>query len=320
MPDAGGDETYRFVVDESSFILGELTADQLAELLHPFNTTLADLLEQRHNVAVSPFWSETECGPGGRELYDVLYASRDPRGYDERLLMGSLMDRCPSWDTGLPGLTDRVTVGEDPIEPAWSLGYALWQGKRGHHVGCLVLPSAARRGWRPASGGGAESEVFFLAETSTVPEFWRGLFARENVPQSEFFSRMQVAFPELVFADSLTFRKFDGGYRDLREWVVEALTVIHDHFATAWTEHEGNGHVVQQVLGSHGLDLSPESTNTRANKSVMKQREVSHGGEDYLCEWHAKQHPARNRVHFSLPDPRLGDRILVGIFVDHLDT
>ncbi len=30
--------------------------------------------------------------------------------------------------------------------------------------------------------------------------------------------------------------------------------------------------------------------------------------------------PHRNRVHFSLPEQRLGGRVLIGIFVDHLDT
>lgn len=78
-------------------------------------------------------------------------------------------------------------------------------------ISCLVLSSAARRGWRPASGTGAESDVFSLAETTAVSGFRRGPFTRENVAQSEFFSRIQVAFPEIVFADSLTFPKFDGG-------------------------------------------------------------------------------------------------------------
>ncbi|CAM5682209.1 hypothetical protein SCALM49S_07336 [Streptomyces californicus] len=52
----------------------------------------------------------------------------------------------------------------------------------------------------------------------------------------------------------------------------------------------------------------------------MKQREVVHGGEKYLCEWHAKKDRHRNRVHFSLPEQRLDGRVLIGIFVDHLDT
>lgn len=77
---------------------------------------------------------------------------------------------------------------------------------------------------------------------------------------------------------------------------------------------------VQAELGRFGVDLSPESTNTHANPSAMRQRRVRHEGEEYVCEWHAKEHPARNRIHFTLPDQRLGGRILVGIFVDHLDT
>ncbi|MGW2849900.1 hypothetical protein ACWC5G_34865, partial [Streptomyces sp. NPDC001274] len=52
----------------------------------------------------------------------------------------------------------------------------------------------------------------------------------------------------------------------------------------------------------------------------MKQREIEHDGETYRCEWHGKKERHRNRVHFSLPDQRLEGRVLIGIFVDHLDT
>lgn len=319
MRNVGGGEPYRFVVDESSFDFRELTEIQLADVLDEFNGVLAELSGQ-HRVAVSPFWIDTECGAGGRDLYQILYESSDPEGHDERLLMGTLMDRCPSWDTELPGLADQVTVDGGESRLALSLGYVLWQGLRGHRVGCLVLPSSGRRGWRPVTAGESGTEAFFFSDTVAVPEFWRELFVRENVQECDFFARVTEAFPELVFADSLTFRKFDGSYAEHRDWVVHVLSVVHDHFANALAAHPGNMRSVQQELGSHGLSLSPESPNTRSKKKIMKQRDVVHEGEVYQCEWHAKQHPARNRVHFSLPEQRLGERILIGIFVDHLDT
>lgn len=96
--------------------------------------------------------------------------------------------------------------------------------------------------------------------------------------------------------------------------------MVHDHFADALAKHAGKPADVQAELGHHGLVLSPESPKTRSKPKIMKQREVVHEGEVYRCEWHAKKEPSRNRVHFSLPAQSLGDRVLIGIFMDHLDT
>lgn len=325
MPGAGGGEPYRFVVDESSFDFRGLAEERLTDLLNDFSDALEALVEQR-SIAVSPYWIEVECAEG-RELYDVLYEGEAPKvGRDARLRMVRLMDRCPGWDTDLPGLPDRVDVDGEVRDLALSVGYAWWRTRQRHHVGCLIFASGDRRGWVPVSardtstGDPATEEIFFLGEVPALSEFHRSLFAREDVTEPDFLDRAREAFPELVFADSLSFRKFDGGYAETRDWVVRVLSVVHDHFATALTVHAGQPHAVQAELGHFGLNLSPESPNTRSKPATMKQRDVRHDGETYRCEWHGKKERHRNRVHFSLPDPRLDGRILIGIFVDHLDT
>ncbi|MGW0980006.1 hypothetical protein ACWD33_04075 [Streptomyces xiamenensis] len=312
-------------MDESSFDFRGLTEERLTDLLNDFSDTLDDVAGQ-HPVAVSPWWIETECAEG-RELYDVLYEGEAPRvGRDARLRMVRLMDRCPSWDTNLPGLPDGVEVGESVQELAWSVGYAWWHARHRHHVACLSFASRHLRGWQPvsaadaATGDPVPADVFFLVENSSLAEFWRSLFAREDVGEQDFFDRAREAFPELLFAESLSFRRFDGTYAEMRDWVVRVLSVIHDHFADALVAQSGQPHGVQAALGGFGLNLSPESANTRSKPRIMKQRDVEYGGESYRCEWHGKKERNRNRVHFSLPDPRLGGRILIGIFVDHLDT
>lgn len=326
MPGAGGGESYRFVVDESSFDFRGLTEERLTDLLNDFSDVLDTVSEQR-TVAVSPYWIETECVEG-RELYDVLYEGEAPKvGRDARLRMVRLMDRCPAWDTDLPGLPDRVELGGVTQDPAWSIGYAWWRTRQRHHVGCLVFASEARRGWQPVgakdgTGQGLPetAEVFFLGEDSALPEFWRPLFSREDVAEPDFLDLARDAFTGLVFADSLSFRKFDGSYAQMRDWVVKILAVVNDHFAEALAAHAGQPHAVQAELGRFGLDLSPESPNTRSKPGIMKQRDVDHDGETYRCEWHGKKERHRNRVHFSLPEQRLDGRMLIGIFTDHLDT
>lgn len=325
MPGAGGGESYRFVVDESSFDFRGLTEERLTVLLNDFSDTLDDL-SRRHPVAVSPWWIETECVEG-RELYDVLYEGETPRvGRDARLRMIHLMDRCPTWDTDLPGLPDGVEMGGSVQELAWSVGYSWWHARHGHHVACLAFASRDFGGWQTvratdaAIGETVPEDVFFLVGNSPPTEFWRALFTLEDVGEPDFFDHAREAFPQLLFADSLSFRKFDGTYAEMRDWVVRVLSVVHDHFADALVAHSGQPHDIQAALGRFGLDLSPESPNTRSKPGIMKQRDVEYDGESYRCEWHGKKERHRNRVHFSLPQPRLGGRILIGIFVDHLDT
>ncbi|MEI7033143.1 hypothetical protein [Streptomyces pratensis] len=313
------------MVDESSFDFRGLTEERLTDLLDAFTDALTELTE-RHAVAVSPWWVEAECADG-KQLYDVLYEGEAPRaGRDARLRMVRLMDRCPSWDTETAGLPDEVEpAGSGPLF-ALSVGYAWWHATRGHHVGCLVFPVAERRGWlkvaakaAPASAA-IEKDVYFLSDPSALPGFWRELFSREDVAEHAFFERAREAFPDVVFARSLTFRTFDGAYGEMRDWVVQVLSVVHDHFAPALVKHAGKPSDVKAELGRHGIDLSPESPLTRSKPKVMRQRDVEHEEETYRCEWHAKKERHRNRIHFSLPQQRLGGRVLIGVFVDHLDT
>jgi hypothetical protein len=320
------DTWYRLVVDETSFDFRELDPDRLTRLLDDFNDTLGDILRERP-VAAAEWWHEHAC-LDGCELADFLYVRGGPGDKvspDVRRRTALLMDRCHTWDTDEDtDVPDTVYVAGRERELAWTLGHALRRTLNGHTMACLVFPAddAVASGWQPVASpaGGAEAKLYFLRSAPELTVFWRGLYERENVPEHIFPVLATDAFPGLVLAGSLSFRKFDGTYRELRSWVVKVLGVLDDHFADALERHAGLPDQIQAELGRFGIDLSPESPNTRAKERVMRQRDVEHDGETYRCEWHAKQHPARNRVHFTLPEQRLGGRILVGIFVDHLDT
>lgn len=74
------------------------------------------------------------------------------------------------------------------------------------------------------------------------------------------------------------------------------------------------------VFSARGLDISPESPQTRKNAGAWAQRLVTYNGREYRCEWHGKRLWDRDRVHFSLPIPEYGNRVLIGIFTEHLGT
>ncbi|CAM5599010.1 hypothetical protein STENM223S_11631 [Streptomyces tendae] len=90
-----------------------------------------------------------------------------------------------------------------------------------------------------ATSPGIGKDVFFLTGASSLTDFWRDLLRRENVAEQSFVERAREAFPDLVFADSLTFRRFDGTYGEMRDWVVRVLSVVHDHFIDALAKHAG---------------------------------------------------------------------------------
>ena len=164
------------------------------------------------------------------------------------------------------------------------------------------------------------AEVYFFADTAGLAPFWRHLFEFEDVSERDFFALCGLAFPRLVMHPDLSFAKFEGAYRDLRTRVVRALGGICDHFAEACRRCHGLPREIQAEMGSHHVELSPESPNTRSSERLMQLRRRDYAGQTFICEWHAKIEPHRNRIHFALPAPELGGKILVGIFVDHLPT
>jgi hypothetical protein len=231
------------------------------------------------------------------------------------------MDKCRSWESSAD-VTSPLQIDAITVDMAWSVNYALHCTVAGRSVACLELSVSERRGWLRTScrEAAAEAEVYFFAEADELAGFWRDLYQREDIPEHRFFDLVGFAFPGLVMASGLAFRRFDGTYTEMRDWVVRALGVINDEFAAAMSESVGQPSAVQAALGHFGLNLSPESPKTRANPKAMKLRDVEHKRVLYRCEWHAKKEPHRNRIHFSLPVSALGNKILIGIFIDHLPT
>ena len=202
----------------------------------------------------------------------------------------------------------------------FSLGIAVAHGRGGHLMSCLVYSPCGRRGFYRTADEAGDADVHFWAEPADLPGFWRGLFTREGISEREFFDLAEYAFPALVFHPALRFGAFDGSYPELRDRVVQILGGLNDHLATALAACHGLPHQVGAAMGKYGVDLSPESPNTRSSPALMRKREVVLDGATYRCEWHAKLERHRNRIHITLPEPRLDGRVLVGIFVSHLDT
>jgi hypothetical protein len=203
---------------------------------------------------------------------------------------------------------------------AMSVAFALTFAVHHHGVSCLTFGACPRRGFVTTTSEIGSAELFFFTDTSALPLFWRTLFEIEEVAESDFFDLAYHAFPSLAFNSTLNFRRFDGAYRDIRPRVVTHLAVLNDNFLAAHRAANGIAQQIEAALASLGCaGVSPESPRTHRSEHLMRQRDVDHKGNVVRCEWHTKLEPHRNRIHFAFGG-FLNNKILIGIFVDHLDT
>ncbi|WP_322753985.1 hypothetical protein [Frankia sp. Cas3] len=313
----------RVVLDEVSFDFRGLSDSQIEAYLDEFNETLRTLRDEDSlGVSCAPMWEAVRC-LDECEVYQFLcreYPSEVDR--DTLVLAYSQLSRCPEWDDeAIPNVDATVSIdGSDPIM-ALSVAYASFMIMSGFGVACALFPgSIRRRGTLAVRGDHGESQVFFFCDPAKLPEFWRRLFALENVPEGKFFELGRRAFPDLVFHPSLSFNRFEGSYSVLRDRVVAVLAALNDRFVDEYSGCKGKPNEIQAAMGRYRLELSPESPKTRGSDRLMRQREVIYEGNTLRCEWHAKLERHRNRIHFSEPSEHLAGRILIGIFVSHLDT
>jgi hypothetical protein len=321
VPSAEGTDPPRLVLDESSFNFRGMSDPEIEAALDTFNNNLQNLRAQgnSHHIACPPMWDGVEC-LDGCQLYQYLsreHASTVDR--DTLLLTYSLLSHCPEW-TPSPDIETSVRINGGAPVLALSVAYALGNALARRGTACMVFRDTGRLGFRTASSKRGPAEIFFFTSPATLPRFWRHLYTLEDVAEHEFFTLSTLAFPQLVLHPDLSFRHFDGAYRELRDRVVTVLSVVCDHFAHEYLQCQGLPHKIEAAMGAHHVDLSPESPKTRGSAILMRLREKEYGGHRFSCEWHAKLDAHRNRIHFAVPTAEIGGKILIGIFVDHLAT
>jgi hypothetical protein len=320
MPSVKMDDTVRVVVDETSFNFRGLATSRIEEMLDRFNDTLASLRNSGITAWKPPMFDAVRC-TDDYELYEFLMgdSGREIDRDTKVLFFSWLINKCPEWDASIPG-SPEVMLADGGRIIALSIAFALTLVLRNRGVACLTLSACERRGYVDVHTDSGSAELFFFAEAASLKTFWRRLYVLEDVPEAGFLTLAELAFPDLVFNPDLSFRRFDGSYRDLRAQVVMHLSVLNDDFLNAYHTRSGIARDIEIALAAIGCPgISPESPNTHRNEKVMRLRDVAYNGSIIRCEWHTKLEPHRNRIHFAFGDP-FADKIFIGIFVDHLDT
>lgn len=312
-------DAIRVVIDEASFDFRDLANEALEIHMDKFNDTVWALRNADMQAWKPPMFEASSCYDS-YELFDFLMSGPGTAvDRDTRYRFFGLIDKCSEWDSSVPNCDEVALTGADPVM-AMSVAFALTLVLRHQGVSCLVFGACTRRGFVNVDSEIGSAELFFFTEVGELLHFWRTLFEMEDVTEADFFDWASLAFPNLVFYSGLSFRRFDGSYRDMRPHVVNHLSVLNDHFLTAHRAAHGISQQVEGALADLGCPgVSPESPKTHQNERVMRQRDVNYAGDVIRCEWHTKIEPHRNRIHFAFGS-FLSSKILIGIFVNHLDT
>ena len=306
----------RFVVDEHALVLLDTPVNQREEVLLSLTDELGELRSSGECFGVLSGWGTFDCVEG----LNVADALNGGASFDRDicLLLLGLLGKSSNWDEDPDVAIDSgVTVDGQPgigYGVAWAHQSVL--ARQG--VAVVTVPQRFSPGLHGVEAGedSSRADVYFVVSADDHRGFFRTIYELEDVSEEAFFDFASRAFPNMLFAEGIDFRRFEGTYRELRGPVVFHLAQLHDRFAEAHRAENGRSERVSTRLG---IDVSIEGT-TRSSERLMGLREVEFNGRGYRCEWHSKIEGHRNRIHFHPGDETTGGRILVGIFHKHLPT
>jgi hypothetical protein len=305
----------RFIIDDGAFRDWDLPTLRLEESLTIFGDLLASLRGSRTPVGLLGGWGALQVT--ARDDLATILSDRDSVvDKDLRRLLLGLLGKCEIWDedSSVVVLDDDIHIGEKPYQ-SLGIAYAVKAVSEGRGIGVLTMLHTGLLGMCRVESGNFNREISFVVRPSDFRYFYRSLYALENVASEDFFNFARSAFPDLLFADDLTFSKFDGGYA-LRDEVVKHLSALNDKFLKFYVSEHGNS---AEISIRVGIDVSIEGQ-TRSSEHLMAMRDAVFEGHTYRCEWHSKLEPHRNRIHFCPGDDLTNSKIIIGIFVDHLPT
>ena len=305
-----------FVVDEGALSLDCVPQAEREDSLIALIDQLDALRVSGESIQLVEDWGAVECVAGNDVAETMVNCQVLNR--DESLRLLYLLGRCVAWNRpAAVDLNSEVVVDGSHCKGE-GLAWAREQAILNNWTAVVTTPHRFAAGVHSVDkpSQALPVDVYFAVSTEDHPGFFRLLYEWEDFSESEFFERAGLAFPRLVFAEDISFRKFQGAYRTLRLKVVDHLGRINDSFPEVYAAENGMPNEISRRLG---IEVSMEG-NTRSSERLMRLRDVEYRGEVYRCEWHSKLEPHRNRIHFHVVGGIGEPKVLIGIFHEHLAT
>lgn len=303
----------RFVLDERIFHLHEV-----AHGINQYLDTVLDIVEEcaRHGCCYPEglFWEEVkrEC-----LLYDLYDQDGDAvsRDVQERIAVVFAMLRMLPERVDPVDVTGRLEVG---IGRRTSVLWAVEQCSRGHMMSAAVVtrPSGPQQSLQTVSIDGKDMTVWFVSSTAHSIAFFRWIAAATR-SDDELAIVAEAAFPQLRFVPGVLsgIKDMSRPFVNIVADIVRHLGVLSDMGAEIF---EGDRRGVSQKFASMGLDVSDENGRTKSSRDARVRRTRVYLGVEYVCWWHSKLRPDRDRIYFSPDGIVPAGGIVVGVCVRHL--
>lgn len=302
----------RFIVDETSVTGRALESNDTMEALADLVEEMELIRENADEIAIiSGYgidWDEPDTSAlsshHARDVWEL-------RGQALRLL-----DKCTILDEDPSFVVDPAVLVAGDARESFGLAAAYERRRAGAGVGVLLVGECESPLGMSREGADL-CPVPAVWDRDSGATFYQGVIRDEARNDDDFFAFAPLAFPRTRFVPALRFNRFDGTFRDMLPEVVRHLGILDHDFINAYRANNGRSDLVAERLR---LNISMESPNTRRVARLMRLREVEFDGKPYLCEWHSKIEPHRNRIHLAIAQDDGEEVVLVGIFVDHLPT
>ena len=301
------------------------------DVLQEYLETLLNLIRSCKNDKQTVCrWSQLESVEilPGVPLYDLMYQV----GQLDRVLQQALqttLRTCVNWDVNDQ---DEALAGDSKIRldgveiDSPSVAWVHAKHFLGEALACLCVQNAVIHGVHNIEKDAQACEIycFTSVDDKLCRDFYRSIPRIEGLDGEAYLRLAPWMFPNLYFKHGIEseFRRFAGGYISVREDLTKHLSVLNDDFRSVLDANGGDGDQTAKRLGaSRGIDMSPESSNTKRDSAAWRHRKISIEGKDIYCDWHTKLSPTKNRIHFYPGRADIaGGRIIIGIFHEHLPT
>lgn len=187
--------------------------------------------------------------------------------------------------------------------------------------GCITRLDYSAEGWW------CSRKMCIAFDQKSFQKALRSLFNALEMPPEQLDVFGDLMFPNIYFhANPSDLKRMGIGYREHAQAIIGHLSYLND-FAMADFENDLPAQIIQ-LAASKGVEISPESVNTRGNTGAMSRRRVEINNSPLVCEWHTKFTYDRGRIHFHArpsnhhEDIRkvVGSKVIIGLIVEHLPT
>lgn len=247
---------------------------------------------------------EKECS--GQQICTILFGdlARHPMYRDVLLRVSTMLNTIEQVDIS----TDDENIESDALHIL-----------KGYGSGALLFNNdIIADWWNPES-------MMVVDIKEKIEKYYRLQSLHEMISYSDLSNHLDDLFPSLYFlSNAKDLSKLGVSHRDHLRIIIEHLSYLNDNARNHYLEDRDS---FNRTASSHGVDLSGESSNTRSNRSAIRERTRTIENTELRFEMHTKITWNKGRIHFHIGNNLPASvseitegKLIIGIVCEHLST